>query len=80
MSLSRRTVTRRIEDMSADVKGSFTDFCARLLYFSIALDESADLKDFAQLAVFAPNVMSSLEIVKYQLISMHDTTTGKDVF
>ena len=52
VSLSRRTVTRRIEDLAADVRGSLKDTCVGFDYFSEALDESTDLKDAAQLAVF----------------------------
>ena len=52
--------------MSADVRRSLTDTCARFEYFSIALDQSRDLKDIAQLTtIFLQGVvMPSLDIVK----------------
>ena len=38
ISLSRHTVTRRVEDMAADVKQVFSDYCHTFQYFSLALD------------------------------------------
>ena len=39
VSLSRRTVTRRIEDLAADVRGSLKDTCVGFDYFSVALEQ-----------------------------------------
>ena len=50
ISLSRHTVTRRIEDMVADVKQTFGDICQEFQYFSLALNESTDEKDTEKLA------------------------------
>ena len=85
VSLSRRTVTRRIEDLAADVRGSLKDTCVGLDYFSVALGENTDLKDTAQLGVlgvFIRGVMPNLDVVEefVHLMAMNDTTTGKDIF
>ena len=52
VSLSARTVTRRIEEM----KSSQEDYFEKLLFFSIAIDESTDTTDTAQLAVFVRGI------------------------
>ena len=45
--LSRRTVTRRITDLAADVRNQCVIKCKEYEYFSVAVDESTDAKDTA---------------------------------
>ncbi|CAK1581683.1 unnamed protein product [Parnassius mnemosyne] len=52
ISLSRRTVVRRIEMIANDIKITLTGRMAGFESFSIALDESTDLSYTAQLAIF----------------------------
>jgi len=82
ISLSRRTITRRIEEMSDDVQNRLQATCRKLEYFSIALDESTDLRDTAQLAVFVRGVTSTVDVVEefFQIIPMRGTCTGQDIF
>lgn len=49
--MSARTLTCCVEVMTADVQGTLKDMCQSTCFFSITLDESADIKDMAQLAV-----------------------------
>ena len=81
ISLSRHTVTRRIEDMAADVKQTFGDICKEFQYFSLALDESTDEKDTAQLAIFVRGISSNFEICEefVELVPLKGTTTGADI-
>ncbi|XP_032881422.1 general transcription factor II-I repeat domain-containing protein 2A-like [Amblyraja radiata] len=81
VSLSERTVARRIEEMSVDVKKSLKDYCQHFQFFSIALDESTDTKNTAQLAVFVRGVNSAFDTVEelVQLVPMKGTTTGADI-
>ena len=82
ISLSRNTVARRVEDMSADIQQEHRVKFDTFQYFSIALDESTDMKDTAQLAIFVRGVSSNFDITEefVQLVPLTGTTTGVDVF
>ena len=82
ISLSARTVTKRIEELSANVKCSLENILHNLEYYCIAIDESTNVPDTAQLALFFRGVEPTFDIVEefVRLIPMKDTTTGADVF
>ena len=82
ISLSARTVTRRIEDLSADVKLSLKELTRQFEFFAIALDESTDLKDTAQVAVFMRGINADFNITEEfaSLVPLKDTTTGLNIF
>ena len=52
VSLSRNTVLRRIEDLSANIKHQLSVKACAFDFFSIACDESTDATDNAQLSFF----------------------------
>ena len=52
LSLSARTVTRGVEELSANAKYGFENILQNLEYCCIAIDESTDMTDTAQLALF----------------------------
>ena len=52
ISLSRRTAVRDIHEKSVNISNSLRSLIAIFLSFSLALDESTDASDTAQLAVF----------------------------
>ena len=78
VSLSARTVTRRIEEMSENLKSSQEDYFEKLQFFSIAIDESTDTTDTDQLAVFVRGIKEKFHILEefVELIPMKNTTTG----
>ena len=82
VALSRRTVVRRLTDLSEDLLLQLQEASNRFLCYSLALDESTDVKDTAQLLVFIRGVDRSFNIFEELLSveSLKDTTTGEDLF
>ena len=50
--LSRSTLTRRIEELAEDLKISLRSLAGKFELYSLAVDESTDQTDIAQLAVY----------------------------
>ena len=82
INLSAKTVTRRFEELSANVKCGFENILQNLKYYCIVTDESIDMTDTAQLALFLRDVTPTFDIVEefVRLIPTKDTTTGAEVF
>lgn len=80
--LSRRTVTRRIKDMGDNVKTQLRKRAEEFVWYSLALDESTDVTDISQLAIFIRGVDQNMNITEelLDMIPMHDTTTAQDLF
>ncbi|XP_076130471.1 general transcription factor II-I repeat domain-containing protein 2-like [Alosa pseudoharengus] len=83
ISLSNDTVTRRIEDLANDLKEQLGKRVEGLGKgaFSIALDESTDISDTAQLLIFIRTVTENFDIGEELLSmeSMKGTTKGVDI-
>ena len=75
ISLSGRTITRRIEDLSSERAKKFE-------FYEIALDESTDATDIAQVAIFVRGINATFDITEELagLVSLKDTTTGENIF
>ena len=79
--VSRHTVERRISRISTNVKDKLQRDLANATAFSLALDESTDVTDNPQMAVFVRYV-SSDAVVKEELldlIALKETTRGVDI-
>ena len=82
ISLLAKTVTRRIKELSANLKCNFENILQNLEYYYIAIDESTDMTDTAQLALFLSGVAPTFDSMEefFRLIPMKDTSTGAEVF
>src|SRR4029434_5032876 len=82
VSLSRNTVADCVCDLATDLQqqlmGKGKDFIA----YSLAVDESSDTSDTAQLSIIIRGVDSTLCVTEELLgfKSMHGTSMGKDLF
>ena len=82
ISLSRRTVTRRIADTDSAIRKTLQTILTDCAYFSIALDESTDVSDVSQLLIFVRVISPQFEVYEelLELCSLHGTTKGSDIF
>ena len=69
ISLSRKTVTSRITEMSSESRSQLTTCTQSFCNYSIALDESTDASDTAQLLVFVRGVTDDF-VVSEELIQL----------
>ena len=76
------TIQRRVEDLAKDVTEQLHDRLASYTYFSVALDESTDNTDIAQLLVYVRAVNNNFEVTQELagLASLHGRTTGLHIF
>ena len=82
VSLSCRTMTRRIFDIHNYVEGKLNQIMRHCKYYALLLGESTDMTDVSQLLIFNRAIDSSFEVHKelLKLVSLHDTIKGKDIF
>jgi len=75
-------VAERISDLSANLDSQLKNKVKSFVTFSVALDESTDISDVAQLAIFIRGVDESLSVTEefLGLVPMMDTTTANDIF
>ena len=82
ISLSRWTVIRRIDELAGDICDIFKGKLKNFVSWRFAIDESTNVKDAAQLAIFIKGVDKELNETE-ELLSlqcMKDTTTGANIF
>ncbi|XP_076810276.1 general transcription factor II-I repeat domain-containing protein 2-like [Clavelina lepadiformis] len=81
LSLSRRTVCERIQEMGQDIEDNLKKRAGKFVNFSLCLDETTDIKNIAQLAIFFRGITSDFHIEEnlLSLESIHGTTRGEDL-
>lgn len=82
VSLSRRTVVRRIDAISENLQDQLLQSSRSFQWFSLALDESTDIQDTAQLLIFIRGVDSQFTVTE-ELLSMESlkaSTADQDLF
>ncbi|XP_008333358.2 general transcription factor II-I repeat domain-containing protein 2-like isoform X2 [Cynoglossus semilaevis] len=82
VSLSASTITRRIEQIGDNVYAQLQHKTKEFEFFSLALDESTDVQDTAQLLIFIRGISANFEMCEElaALQSLKGTTTGEDIF
>ena len=81
ISLSRQTTERRIEELGNSIEVSLALKAGDFTFYSLALDESTDIKDTAQLAIFVRGVDKSFCVIEElaALVPLKGTTKGSDL-
>jgi hypothetical protein len=81
ISLSRMTVTRRLEELASNVEETLKTKLLACKFYSLALDESTDLTDTAQLAIFIRGIDDELKVFEERLVlcPLKGTTKGTDI-
>lgn len=80
--LSRRSVTRRSDELTMDIETQLKDDIHMCEFYSLSIDESCDTTDISQLAVFIRMVFSDASI-KDEFLSLEpllSTTRGQDAY
>ena len=82
VNLSRRTVTRHTKQIDERLANELEEKADSFIFYSLALDESNDVKDTAQLLIFVRGINDNLEIIEEILAmeSLKGTTRGEDLF
>ena len=80
-SLSRFTVSGRINGLSDNYERTLKDRLKSCEAFNLALDESTDINDTAQLVIFIRAVTADFDIIEefLDMASLSSTTTGQDI-
>ncbi|XP_016097781.1 general transcription factor II-I repeat domain-containing protein 2B-like [Sinocyclocheilus grahami] len=82
LSLTANTVAERISELSSDIYDQLRSKSKVFTAYSVALDESTDITDSAQLAIFIRGINDQFEVTEelLSLCPMHGRTTAKDIF
>ncbi|GBO08028.1 General transcription factor II-I repeat domain-containing protein 2A [Araneus ventricosus] len=82
VSLSRKTVTSRIEAIDKNLTSQLESKIGQFKFCSIAMDESTNINDTAQLVLFIRGVDENFEITEELacMRSLKGTTKGCDIF
>uniref|UniRef100_A0A6P7HAL3 General transcription factor II-I repeat domain-containing protein 2A-like n=1 Tax=Diabrotica virgifera virgifera TaxID=50390 RepID=A0A6P7HAL3_DIAVI len=81
ISLSRQTITRRVDDIGKHVEDKLKNRASEFIYYSLALDESTDMTDTAQVAIFIRGVDANFNKTEElaALFPLKDTTKSRDL-
>ena len=80
--LSHQTIGRRIDDLGDNIEGTLKDKLSACVLYSLALDDSTDQSDTAQLVIFIRGSDKNFNIIEEMLglSQIKCTTTGKDIY
>ena len=70
MALSRSTVSKRIDVILTNLYETALSQLLQAEWFSLAIDDTTDIRDTAQLAVFSASLMDKNSLMNYFLCSL----------
>ncbi|GFV00697.1 general transcription factor II-I repeat domain-containing protein 2 [Trichonephila clavipes] len=81
-NLNRNTVASRVDEIAENLRDQYYKTISTFQAYSIAIDESRNTRNIAQLAIFIRGCDANLKINEEFLkaIPMHNTKTGVDIF
>ena len=81
LQLSRHTIQRRINALSANIQSQSEQILNSCISFSIALDESTDVGDISQLCIYYRCLTNEYKLITEILClkSLHGHTRGQDI-
>lgn len=76
------TVARRIAELAGDIEISLKDRASKFVYYSVALTESTDMTDTAQLAIIIQGIDDNFMVTEEMdaLFPMKGITKGCDIY
>ncbi|XP_023227897.1 general transcription factor II-I repeat domain-containing protein 2A-like [Centruroides sculpturatus] len=82
ISLSHQTIARRIDDLGKYIESNLKSKACGFIFYSLAMDESTDATDTAQLAVFIRGINDEYSVTEemLSLVSLKDTTKSRDLY
>jgi len=82
ISLSHQTISRRIDDIGKSIENKLEEKVRSFKYYSLAIDESTDVMDTAQVAIFIRGIDNEFNISEEMasLVPLKDTTKARDLF
>lgn len=80
--LSQTTIGRRMDQIAELITNNLKNKISQSIYFSLALDESTDVKGTAQLLIFIRGVNKKFVFFEElaAVCHMHDRSTGRNIF
>ena len=81
VSLSRMTISLRVEEISSDINDQLKSDMEKYVSMSLALNESTDIGSTAQLLIFIRGVIEDFQISEelFAMLSLKDRTRGSDL-
>jgi hypothetical protein len=81
ISLSRQTITRRVDDIGKHIEDNLKKRACEFIFYALALDESTDITDTVQVAIFIRGVDVHFNKTEElaALYPLKDTTCSRDL-
>ncbi|XP_023235129.1 general transcription factor II-I repeat domain-containing protein 2A-like [Centruroides sculpturatus] len=80
--LTRNTIASRVNELAENLDFQLKHKIKEFIWYSLAADESTDIRDTSQLAVFIRGINEDFNIMEelLQCIPLKSTTTAQDIY